>query len=433
MILRSILGIAVLTAVLWLFSSNKKAINWWMVVKGLGLQFILAILVLKVPGVSWAFEKFSLAAVTLLDFTREGSMFLFGSLITDKTPEGEKIGLAYIFAFQVLPTVIFFSAVTSLLYYFGILQKVVKAMAWVMQKTLRLSGAESLAAAGNIFIGQTEAPLLVKPYIAKMSRSELLSLMAGGMATIAGGVLAAYIGYLGGDDPERQLFFAKHLLTASVLSAPAALISAKILLPETEDVEKVAEISSQDMGANALDAISNGTTEGVKLAVNVGAMLLVFTALVYGVNYLFVEGIGSWTGLNAWAADFTNGRYDTFSLQFIMGALLSPIAWILGVPPEDLLLVGQLLGEKTILNEFYAYVTLTDMKNAGLFASERSIILSTYMLCGFANIASIGIQIGGIGTIAPSRRKDLSELSIKALIAGTVASLYTAAIVGLMI
>jgi len=433
MILRSILGIAVLTAVLWLFSSNKKAINWWMVLKGLGLQLILALCVLKVPGVSWAFEKFSLAAVTLLDFTREGSMFLFGSLITDENPDGEKIGLAYIFAFQVLPTVIFFSAVTSLLYYFGILQKVVKAMAWVMQKTLRLSGAESLAAAGNIFIGQTEAPLLVKPYIAKMSRSELLSLMAGGMATIAGGVLAAYIGYLGGDDPERQLFFAKHLLTASVLSAPAALISAKILLPETEDVEEVAEISSQDMGSNALDAISNGTTEGVKLAVNVGAMLLVFTALVYGMNYLFVEGIGSWTGLNAWAADFTNGRYDSFSLQFIMGAILSPIAWILGVPPEDLLLVGQLLGEKTILNEFYAYVTLTDMKNAGLFASERSITLSTYMLCGFANIASIGIQIGGIGTIAPSRRKDLSELSIKALIAGTVASLYTAAIVGLMI
>ncbi|NDH77322.1 MAG: Na+ dependent nucleoside transporter, partial [Flavobacteriia bacterium] len=341
MILRSILGIAVLTAVLWLFSSNKKAINWWMVVKGLGLQFILALGVLKVPGVSWAFEKFSLAAVTLLDFTREGSTFLFGSLITDTNSFG------YLFAFQVLPTVIFFSAVTSLLYYFGILQKVVKAMAWVMQKTLRLSGAESLAAAGNIFIGQTEAPLLVKPYIATMSRSELLSLMAGGMATIAGGVLAAYIGYLGGDDPERQLFFAKHLLTASVLSAPAALISAKILLPETEDVEAVAEISSQDMGSNALDAISNGTTEGVKLAVNVGAMLLVFTALVYGVNYLFVEGIGSWTGLNAWAADFTNGRYDTFSLQFIMGALLSPIAWILGVPPEDLLLVGQLLGEKT--------------------------------------------------------------------------------------
>jgi CNT family concentrative nucleoside transporter len=302
-----------------------------------------------------------------------------------------------------------------------------------MQKTLKLSGAESLAAAGNIFIGQTEAPLLVKPYIAGMSRSELLSLMSGGMATIAGGVLAAYIGYLGGDTPEGQLFFAKHLLTASVLSAPAALISAKILLPETEDVIEVAEISSADMGSNALDAISNGTTEGVKLAVNVGAMLLVFTAIVYGANYIFVEGIGSWTGLNAWATEVTNGRYDSFSLQFIMGALLSPIAWILGVPPADLMLVGQLLGEKTILNEFYAYVSLTEMKNAGLFTSERSIILSTYMLCGFANIASIGIQIGGIGVLAPSRRKDLSELSIKALIAGTVASLYTAAIVGLLI
>jgi CNT family concentrative nucleoside transporter len=388
---------------------------------------VLALAVLKVPGVSWAFEKFSLVAVTLLDFTREGSTFLFGSLITETDNFG------YLFAFQVLPTVIFFSAVTSLLYYYGILQRVVKAMAWVMQKTLKLSGAESLAAAGNIFIGQTEAPLLVKPYIAGMSRSELLSLMSGGMATIAGGVLAAYIGYLGGDTQEGQLFFAKHLLTASVLSAPAALISAKILLPETEDVIEVAEISSADMGSNALDAISNGTTEGVKLAVNVGAMLLVFTAIVYGANYIFVEGVGSWTGLNAWAAEVTNGRYDSFSLQFIMGALLSPIAWILGVPPADLMLVGQLLGEKTILNEFYAYVSLTEMKNEGLFTSERSVILSTYMLCGFANIASIGIQIGGIGVLAPSRRKDLSELSIKALIAGTVASLYTAAIVGLMI
>lgn len=427
MILRSLLGIAVLTAVLWLFSSNKRKVNWAMVGKGLLLQFVLALAVLKVPGVSWAFEKFSLVAVTLLDFTREGSTFLFGSLITETDNFG------YLFAFQVLPTVIFFSAVTSLLYYYGILQRVVKAMAWVMQKTLKLSGAESLAAAGNIFIGQTEAPLLVKPYIAGMSRSELLSLMSGGMATIAGGVLAAYIGYLGGDTQEGQLFFAKHLLTASVLSAPAAIISAKILLPETEDVIEVAEISSADMGSNALDAISNGTTEGVKLAVNVGAMLLVFTAIVYGANYIFVEGVGSWTGLNAWAAEVTNGRYDSFSLQFIMGALLSPIAWILGVPPADLMLVGQLLGEKTILNEFYAYVSLTEMRNEGLFTSERSVILSTYMLCGFANIASIGIQIGGIGVLAPSRRKDLSELSIKALIAGTVASLYTAAIVGLMI
>jgi len=424
MILRSVLGIAVLTAVLWLFSSNKKAINWWTVVKGLALQIILALLILKVPGVSWAFEKFSLAAVTLLDFTKEGSAFLFGSLITDTDSYG------YIFAFQVLPTIIFFSALTSLLYYLGILQKIVKAMAWMMRKTLRLSGAESLAAAGNVFIGQTEAPLLVKPYIAKMSRSELLSLMSGGMATIAGGVLAAYIGFLGGDDPQARLLFAKHLITASVLSAPAALISAKILLPETENVQKVAEINSEDMGSNPLDAISNGTSEGIKLAVNVGAMLLVFTALVYGLNYMFVEGVGSWSGLNDWARNSSGRTYDAFSLQYIMGGIFSPFAWLLGVPSEDLMMVGQLLGEKTILNEFYAYSSLTDMQP---HLSERSVILSTYMLCGFANIASIGIQIGGIGTIAPSRRKDLSELSIKALIAGTIASLYTAAVVGLLI
>lgn len=424
MILRSVLGIAVLTAVLWLFSSNKKAINWWTVVKGLALQIILALLILKVPGVSWAFEKFSLAAVTLLDFTKEGSAFLFGSLITDTDSYG------YIFAFQVLPTIIFFSALTSLLYYLGILQKIVRAMAWMMRKTLRLSGAESLAAAGNVFIGQTEAPLLVKPYIAKMSRSELLSLMSGGMATIAGGVLAAYIGFLGGDDPEARLSFAKHLITASVLSAPAALISAKILLPETENVQEVAKINSEDMGSNPLDAISNGTSEGIKLAVNVGAMLLVFTALVYGLNYMFVQGVGSWSGLNDWAFNSSGGRYDAFSLQYIMGGIFSPFAWLLGVPSEDLMMVGQLLGEKTILNEFYAYSSLTDMQP---HLSERSVILSTYMLCGFANIASIGIQIGGIGTIAPSRRKDLSELSIKALIAGTIASLYTAAVVGLLI
>lgn len=427
MILRSLLGIFVLTAILWLFSANKRAINWGTVVKGLVLQFILALAFLKLPGVSKAFEKFSGVVVTILDFTREGSTFLFGSLVQDTSSFG------YIFAFQVLPTIVFFSALTSLLYYYGILQRIVQAMAWVMRKTLNLSGAESLAAAGNIFVGQTEAPLLVKPYIAGMSRSELLALMSGGMATIAGGVLAAYIGYLGGEDPVQKVEFAKHLLTASILSAPAALISAKILLPETEKVEEIAKINSEDIGSNALDAISNGTTEGMKLAVNVGAMLLVFTALVYGANYLFTEGIGSWTGLNEWVNTYTDGRYDSFSIQFVLGGILSPIAWLLGVPANDIMLVGQLIGEKTILNEFYAYVSLTDMKTRGLFESERSVLLSTYMLCGFANVASIGIQIGGIGVLAPTRRKDLSELGVKALIAGTIASLYTAAIVGILI
>jgi CNT family concentrative nucleoside transporter len=427
MILRTLLGIVTLTAILFLLSSHKKSINWWMVVKGLGLQFLLAVAVLKVPGFSWAFDQFSMGAVTVLDFTKEGSEFLFGGLITNTE------GFGYLFAFQVLPTIIFFSALTSLLYYYGILQRVVKVMAWVMQKTLKLSGAESLAAAGNIFIGQTEAPLLVKPYIKNMSRSELLCLMSGGMATIAGGVLAAYIGYLGGATEAGKIFFAKHLITASILSAPAAIISAKILLPETEEVDEVAEISRRSMGSNALDAISNGTTEGVKLAVNVGAMLLVFVALVYGVNYIIVHTLGEWTGLNTWTQQITNGQFDSFSLQFILGAVLSPIAWILGVPSSDLMLVGQLLGEKTILNEFYAYVSLTEMREQGLFSSERSVVLVTYMLCGFANISSIGIQIGGIGVLAPSRRKELSELGIKALIAGTMASLYTAAIIGLLI
>jgi CNT family concentrative nucleoside transporter len=426
-ILRTLLGIAVLTVILWLFSSNKKAINWWTVLKGLGLQFLLAVAVLKVPGFSWAFDKFSIAAVTVLDFTREGSEFLFGGLVTNTESYG------YLFAFQVLPTIVFFSALTSLLYYFGILQKVVKVMAWVMRKTLNLSGAESLAAAGNIFIGQTEAPLLVKPYIEKMTRSELLCLMSGGMATIAGGVLAAYIGYLGGANEADKIEFAKHLIIASVLSAPAAIISAKILLPETEKVKDVAEISKQSMGANALDAISNGTTQGVKLAVNVGAMLLVFVALVYGANYMMINTLGEWTGLNTWTANVTNGQFDSFSLQFILGSILSPFAWLLGVPSADIMLVGQLLGEKTILNEFYAYVSLTEMRNEGLFESKRSVILATYMLCGFANISSIGIQIGGIGVLAPSRRKELSELGVKALIAGTMASLYTAGIIGLLL
>lgn len=427
MIFRALLGIVALTAILWLLSSNRKKVDWWSVLKGLGLQFVLAFAILKIPGFSWAFDQFSIGAVTVLDFTKEGSEFLFGGLITNTDSFG------YLFAFQVLPTVIFFSALTSLLYYYGILQRVVKAMAWVMQKTLKLSGAESLAAAGNIFIGQTEAPLLVKPYIEKMTKSELLCLMSGGMATIAGGVLAAYIGYLGGATEVGKIFFAKHLITASVLSAPAAIISAKILLPETEQIEETAVITKQSMGSNALDAISNGTTQGVKLAVNVGAMLLVFVALVYGANYIVVNTLGSWTGLNGWVANWTDGQFDSFSLQFILGTIFAPVAWILGVPSADIMLVGQLLGEKTVLNEFYAYVSLTDMRDGEMFSSERSVVLATYMLCGFANISSIGIQVGGIGVLAPSRRKELSELGVKALIAGTMASLYTAAIIGLMI
>jgi CNT family concentrative nucleoside transporter len=302
-----------------------------------------------------------------------------------------------------------------------------------MKKTLRLSGSESLAAAGNIFLGQTESPLLIKPYINRMTLSELLCLMSGGMATIAGGVLAAYIGFLGGNDPIQQLFFAKHLLAASVMSAPAAVVAAKIILPETEKTNDDMSISQEKLGTNALEAISIGTTEGLKLAVNVGTMLLVFIAFIAMVNYFLQDFIGEFRGINSWINSFSDGQYDGLTLQFILGYTLAPLTWLMGVCKEDIVLVGQLLGEKTILNEFVAYVSLGELKASGKFFEEKSIIIATYILCGFANFSSIGIQIGGIGALAPSRRSDLSKLGILALVAGTLASLFTAVIVGMLI
>lgn len=424
---RGLLGLAVLLALTFLMSSNRKGIKWRQILMGLLIQFIFALLILKVPAVRGAFDKLSALFVQLLSFTDVGAKFLFGELINETS------SLGYIFAFKVLPTVVFFSALTSLLFYYGVMQKIVYAFAWVMKNTLRLSGAESLSAAGNIFLGQTESPLLVKPYLNKMTRSELLCVMSGGMATIAGGVLAAYIGFLGGSDPVQQTFFAKHLLAASVMSAPAAVIAAKMLLPETKEVNEEMHIESAKIGGNALEAITNGTTEGLKLAVNVGAMLLVFIALVAMLNTILKDFLGDITGLNTWVADLSNGQYDGFSMEFILGYTLAPITWLMGVAKEDIFLVGQLLGEKTILNEFVAYVSLGDLMGSGKFTSEKSIIISTYILCGFSNFASIGIQIGGIGALAPSRRSDLSKLGFKALIAGTMASLFTAVIVGMLI
>ena len=302
-----------------------------------------------------------------------------------------------------------------------------------MKKTLKLSGSESLAAAGNIFLGQTESPLLVKPYISKMTMSELLCLMGGGMATIAGGVLAAYIGFLGGTDINEQLFFAKHLLAASVMSAPAAVVVTKILLPETEEINEEMKIVKEKLGENALDAISLGTTQGLKLAINVGAMLLVFIAFITMVNYILKDFFGDLTGLNDWVVNISKGQYQGFSLEFMLGYLLAPVAWIIGVCKEDMILIGQLLGEKTVLNEFVAYISLANLKDSMAFYEERSMIIATYILCGFANFASIGIQIGGIGVLAPDRRVDLSKLGILALIAGTLACLFTATIVGMLI
>lgn len=424
---RGILGLSVLVFISFLMSAKRKKINWPLVIKGLIIQFIFALGILKVPFVRSVFDWVSEKFVILLSFTQKGSEFLFGGLIADTDSFG------YIFAFQVLPTVIFFSALTSLLFYYGVLQKIVFAFAWVMKRTMKLSGAESLAAAGNIFLGQTESPLLVKPYIGKMTKSELLCLMSGGMATIAGGVLAAYIGFLGGEDVAQQIFFAKHLLAASVMSAPAAVVAAKILMPETKEVNDKMHIEKSNIGSNALEAITNGTTEGLKLAVNVGAMLLVFIAFIAMANYLLEDFIGEITGLNAWVMDLTNGQYSGFSMQFILGYTLAPITWLMGVANQDIILVGQLLGEKTILNEFVAYVSLSDLMESGKFTSEKSIVIATYILCGFSNFASIGIQIGGIGSLAPSRKGDLSRLGFRALIGGTLASLFTAVIVGMLI
>ena len=426
-ILRGMLGISVLIGLAFLFSRNRKKIKWSIVWKGILIQIIFAIAILKIPFIQNIFEWLSSIFVVILGFTRDGSIFLFGGLVDNINSFG------YIFAFQVLPTILFFSALTSVLFYYGILQKIVYFFALIMKKAMNLSGSESLAAIGNIFLGQTESPLLIKPYIEKMTLSELLCLMSGGMATIAGGVLAAYIGFLGGSDPDQQLFFAKHLLAASVMSAPAAVVAAKMLLPETESINKDMSISDEQLGSNVLEAISIGTTQGIKLAVNVGAMLLVFIAFIAMINYILSHFIGDLTGINTWVDKISSGQYNNLSLEFILGYTLAPITWIMGVCKEDMVYVGQLLGQKTILNEFVAYVSLGELKSSAKFMEEKSIIIATYILCGFANFASIGIQIGGIGALAPSRMKDLSKLGILALIAGTLACLFTAVIVGMII
>lgn len=421
-ILRGILGMAFLLGIAWLFSSDRKSIDWGLVGKGVAMQVVIALLVLKVPGVDIGFMWISERFVTLIKFTNYGVDFLFGQMGI-----GEVQAPLITFAIKVLPTIIFFSALMSLLYYWGILQKVVYAFAWFMKKFMRLSGAESLAAAGNVFLGQTESPLLVKPYLLGMTKSEVMCLMTGGMATIAGGVLAAYIGFLGGDDPAAQAFFAKHLLTASIISAPAAIIAAKILVPETEKINEDLKISKDKIGVNALEAITNGTTDGLKLAVNVGAMLLVFIALMALANGI-LGWFGTFGGVNEWIA--ANTAYKELSFQFLLGYACAPIVWMMGVDGTDIVYVGELLGQKTILNEFVAYPRLGEMKDQGLI-NEKSIIMATYMLCGFANIASIGIQIGGIGALIPSRKGLLSQLGVRALIGGTIACLLTAVVVGM--
>ncbi|MDD3876902.1 MAG: nucleoside transporter C-terminal domain-containing protein [Bacteroidales bacterium] len=424
-ILRGLLGMILLVFIAYLFSNNRKAISWRVVITGLSMQIVLAIGVLKVPFIQHIFEGISSFFIVVLDFTREGSVFLLGDLLNINS-------YGFIFAFQVLPTIIFFSALTSVLFYLGIIQKVVYGLAWVMTKAMKLSGAESLSVAGNIFLGQTEAPLMIKAYLPKMNRSEILLVMIGGMATIAGGVLAAYVSFLGGDDPVMRLYFAKHLLTASVMAAPGAVVASKLLMPQTEDINKNIEITQDKIGSNILDAIANGTSEGLKLAVNVAAMLLVFIAFIAMANFILNNFIGNLTGLNDVIANITHGQYKAFNLQFILGYTFAPLMWAIGVPFEDMTLVGRLLGEKIIMSEFIAYVSLADLKDTLSFSSEKSIVMATYMLCGFANFASIGIQIGGIGSLAPNQRNNLSQFGIKALIGGSIASLFSASVVGML-
>jgi len=421
-LLRGILGMAVILFVAWLFSKNRRAISWRVVIIGLSIQIVLAAGILYIPFIRYSFEFVGKIFVKILDFTKEGSTFLFGGLM-----DMDSYGM--IFAFQILPTIIFFSALTSLLFYLGIIQKIVYGLAWIMTKTLKISGSESLSVAGNIFLGQTEAPLMVKAYLPRMNASEIMLVMTGGMATLAGGVLAAYIGFLGGDDPVQRLIFAKHLLAASVMAAPGAVVIAKMLVPQTEEISGDIEITRDKVGSNILDAISNGTTEGLKLAANVAAMLLTFIAFIAFANYLFLK-IGQWTHLNEVITEATGGNFDRLSLQFILGYTFAPLMWLIGVAKEDITLLGRLLGEKVIMTEFVGYISLADLKGVGAFAHNKSIIMATYMLAGFANFASIGIQIGGIGSLAPNQRVLLSRFGLRALLAGTLASLMSATIIG---
>lgn len=434
---RGVLGMLSLLITAFLFSANRRGIDWKTVGLGLAFQLIIAIGVLKVPFVQAIFEFIGKGFVKILDFTQAGSEFLFQGLISDMDTFG------FIFAFQILPTIIFFSALTSVLFYLGWIQKLVKVMALSLSKILKISGAESLSVAGNIFLGQTEAPLLIKAYLEKMNKSEILLVMIGGMATVAGAVLAAYIGFLGGDDEIMKLFYAKHLLAASVMAAPGAIVISKILYPQTEEVNTDVKVSSDKIGANILDAIANGTTEGLQLAMNVGAMLLVFVAFIAMINGI-LGGAAGFNGIEYFGWNFTslneiisnNTPYKGLSLEFILGYIFAPLMWLIGVASEDMALMGQLLGIKLAASEFVGYIQLAELKNiasATHLTYNKSIIMATYMLCGFANFASIGIQIGGIGSLAPRQRKTLSEFGMKALIGGTIASLMSATIAGMII
>ena len=404
-IMKGLVGMAVIILVCWLLSSDRKNVNWGTVVKALLLQLAIAISVLAVPAVQTVFEVMGGAFIAVLNWTKAGSNFLFGSLM-----DMSKFG--YVFALQILPTIIFFSALTSLFFYLGILQRVVWVMGWLLTKVMKLSGAEALTCAGNVFLGQSEAPLLAKAYIPKMTKSELVVIMVSGMATMSGGVLAAYIGMLGNGDPALEMEFAKHLLSASVMAAPGAIALSKILVPQTEEIDNTVNVSKEKIGKNILDAISNGTTDGLKMAATIAAMLLVFYALIAGTNEIL-----GWLGLP--------------SLETILGYVFYPVIWFTGVPGEDIGLIGRLLGEKLILTEFVGYQSMSQMIGSGAFHSAKSAVMASYVLCGFANFASIGIVIGAVGSLAPNKKHILSQYGFKALLGSALVALMSAAMIGM--
>jgi CNT family concentrative nucleoside transporter len=430
--LHALLGLTVIIALAVLLSGNRKAIDWRLVAVGISIQIVFGLIIGKVTFAQHAFVYISEKFVTFLGFAQKGAEFLYGDLAKNSAGNPEvKHNLGFLFAFQALPTVIFFSAITTGLYYLGVLQKIVWGFAWIMARTMRLSGSESLSAAANIFMGQTEAPLLVRPFIPKMTQSELNCLMVGGMATIAGSVLGAYVSFLGGGDPAEQAKFATYLLSASIMNAPAAIVLSKIFFPETEHdkIDRSLRVNKDQIGVNLVDALATGAADGLKLALNIGAMLLAFIAIIYALNWILVDFIGAYTGLNEWVRATTSGAYSGFSLQYILGQVFRVLAFCIGVPWSESIYVGSLLGQKMVINEFVAYLDLANMKAAGVL-SEKSIRIATYALCGFANFSSIAIQIGGIGGMAPSRQGDLSKLGLKAMLAASLATMMTGTIAG---
>ncbi len=418
---RSVLGMGLLIWFCYCLSENRERIRWKLVVYGIGLQIVLAILILKMSFFHDSVRAVASFFNTLVGFSNEAAAFLFGTLATDSD------GL-FGFAFTVLPTIIFFSAFSAILYYLRILPWIVFGFAWMLNKTMRLTGAESLAAAANIFIGQTEGPLVIRPYLKGMNRSEMMALMTGGMATIAGGVLVIYMSVLGGGSEEAAIAFGHHLLTASILSAPAAMVAAKIIVPQTESIDGQLEFPKDRMSESLLDAATKGTTDGIKLALNVGGMLIAFTALVALANWLVSGALGGWTGLNDWVVFATDGKFEAFNFSFIVGVLSAPFAWIIGVAWSDCLIVGQLLGERLVLNEFISYLSLAKFQEEGAFSDPKSVVIATYALCGFANLTSVGIQIGGISALEKTQRPVLLKYGIKSLIGGMLACYMTAII-----